>query len=102
MEVLVWAREHGFPWGVTSINAARGGRLDVLQWAVARGCSLPRGLVASAAEHGHHHIVMWALESGSCPFSEVDCCQLGLRGWLDALLQLAAATHNELLNVWPF
>ncbi len=49
LEVLQWARQNGCPWNeLTCTEAAKGGHLEVLQWARENGCPFdPRVL------HGH-------------------------------------------------
>ena len=38
LEVLQWARQNGCPWNELTCSAAAGGHLDVLQWAHENGC----------------------------------------------------------------
>ena len=44
LEVLQWAHENGCPWNEwTCTEAAKGGHLEVLQWAHQNGCPWNRG-----------------------------------------------------------
>ena len=38
LEVLRWLREHGYPWGASTCDAASRGHLDVLKWLREQGC----------------------------------------------------------------
>jgi len=39
LQVLIWLRENGFQWDKwTSVRAAEGGYLDILQWSLTHGC----------------------------------------------------------------
>jgi hypothetical protein len=53
LEVLQWARANGCEWDeYTCSDAARGGHLEVLQWARANGCEWDEGTCACAADGG--------------------------------------------------
>ena len=46
LEILRWARQHGFEWGVrTSSRAAAGGHLKVLKWLRENGCPWDLSLI---------------------------------------------------------
>ncbi len=68
LEVLQWARENGCPWNErTCANAASGGHLHVLQWARNNGCPWDVWTCIIAAQNGHLHVLQWARENG-CPW----------------------------------
>ena len=61
--MLQWARaqEPPCPWDeCTCSEAARGGRLEVLQWARAHGCPWDEDTCGLAAEGGHLAVLPWA------------------------------------------
>ena len=62
LNVLKWALERGCPWGAGNLcaHAALGGQLEVLRWA--RAHDYPR-----AAEGGHLEALKWLREHG-CPW----------------------------------
>ncbi|AGO82829.1 Ankyrin repeat domain containing protein [Pandoravirus dulcis] len=62
--VLDWLRDRGEVCRSTAmVAAAWQGRLDVIQWGVARGMA-PSGLVGHAARAGHQHIIEWLRSRG--------------------------------------
>ena len=70
LEVLQWARAHGCPWDArTCLMAARNGHLAVLQWARAHGCPWDEQTCARAAGNGHLKVLQWARAHG-CPWDE--------------------------------
>ena len=50
----------------TCLGAARGGHLEVLQWARANGCTWHKDTCAYAAQEGHLEVLQWARANG-CP-----------------------------------
>ena len=53
LEVLQWARQNGCPWDeYTCVYAAMGGHLEVLKWARANGCPFGAETLFAAAEKG--------------------------------------------------
>lgn len=54
LDMLKWAREHGYRWDArVCASAARGGHIDTLQWARAHGCPWNEHACARAARNGH-------------------------------------------------
>jgi hypothetical protein len=49
LEVLKWAREHGWPWA-ENVN-------QVLKWAWEQGCLVNRGVCHFAAKGGHLEVL---------------------------------------------
>ena len=73
LEVLQWARQHGCPWNEgTSQAAAMGGHLAVLQWAREHDCPWDPGTCYHAALGGHLSLLQWARAHG-CPWIKRDC-----------------------------
>jgi hypothetical protein len=85
VHVLQWAWANGFPWNVaecgpletwlwyarggrfeTCAAAARSGNLHLLQSMRAAGCSWDAQVRIEAAQHGHQHVLQWAIDNG-CP-----------------------------------
>jgi len=73
--VLKWAREHHCPWDWTTCAlAAKHGQLEVLKWALERGC--PRGagtLCAYAAVGGQLEVLTWLREHDYPWDGEITC-----------------------------
>ena len=91
LEVLQWARVNGCPWDwATCAWAARGGHMYVLQWARANGCPWSDWTCAQAAEGGHIDVPQW-LRANGCPWSERSCAQAAEGGHIDVLLWLRAS-----------
>ena len=65
-------------------DAARGGHLEVLQWARANGCPWDEKTCAGAAEGGHLGMLKWARENG-CPWNEETCAKAAYGGHLEVL-----------------
>ena len=70
--MLRWAREQHCPWDErTSANAAYGGHLEVLKWAVGHGLvnyrSWNTDTCAYAAQGGHLEVLKWA-RAHDCPW----------------------------------
>jgi hypothetical protein len=55
-----------------SSSAARGGNLDVLQYARANGCPWNASTCSNAASNGHTDIIRWARDNG-CPWNAKTC-----------------------------
>ena len=73
LEVLQWARANGAPWDEdTCTAAARSGHLEVLQWARANGCPWSEATCACAARGGHLEVLQWARANGA-PWNPKDC-----------------------------
>ena len=61
---------NGCPWDETTChNAAKGGHLEVLQWARQNGCPWNEWTCSYAAEGGHLEVLQWARENG-CPWGK--------------------------------
>lgn len=61
LNVLQWARKHGYEWDKeTCSEAARGGHFEVLKWARANGCNWHIDTTLNAATAGHLEILQWA------------------------------------------
>ena len=68
LEVLQWAVEHGCPWHKeATYEAAGGGHLEELQWAVEHECPWDEWTTYAAAGGGHLEVLQWAVEHG-CPW----------------------------------
>jgi len=62
LEVLQWALANGCSWNIyTCMNAAAGGYLEILQWFRAYGC--PRDRWTRHVATGH--ILEWAIANGA-------------------------------------
>ena len=65
LEVLQWARANRCPWDwATCAFAAEGGHLEVLQWARANGCKWDAQTCSRAARGGHLEMLQWARANG--------------------------------------
>ena len=85
MNVLQWARSEGCPWNKsTCARAAKGGHLDVLQWLRVNGCPWNKKTCELAAKSGHLHVLRWARING-CPWDEWVCANAAGGGHLDVL-----------------
>jgi hypothetical protein len=63
-------RENDCPWNEeTCYLAAKGGHLEMLQWARENGCPWNWQTCWKAAEGGHLEVLKWASEKG-CPWTE--------------------------------
>ena len=85
LEVLQWARVNGCPWDwATCAWAARGGHMYVLQWARANGCPWSDWTCWGAADGGHLEVLQW-LRAKSCPWDERTCAWAARGGHLEVL-----------------
>jgi hypothetical protein len=91
LEVLMWARDNGCPWNVsTCLEAAKNGHLDCLKWAHENGCPLEHGrpskndICLYAAQGGHLECLKWARWNGF-PWDERTCSHAAYRGHLECL-----------------
>jgi hypothetical protein len=74
LEVLQWAREHGCHWDAwTCSKAARGGHLETLKWAREHGCPWNEFTCYKAAQGGYLVVLQWAIENG-CHWNKSICC----------------------------
>ena len=64
--------------------AARGGKLETLQWLRSQGCAWDQSTCAQAALHGHLKCLQWARSEG-CPWSENTCTWAARGGQLECL-----------------
>ncbi len=73
LNVLQWARSQGCPWTARLCdNAALGGHLEVLQWVRNQGCPWDERTCADAALGGHLEVLQW-LRSQGCPWDVWTC-----------------------------
>jgi len=71
LEVLQWARANGCPWDWrTCMYAAQNGHLEVLQWARANGCPWDETTCLYAAGNGHLEVLQWVHANG-CPLGSL-------------------------------
>ena len=70
--------------GQTCMAAAKGGHLEVLQWARANGCRWNKTTCAGAAQGGRLEVLHWARANG-CPWNFFEC--------------LSGATANDKVDV---
>ena len=74
--MLQWLHARACPWDKrTCVNAAEGGRLEVLLWLRANGCEWNKETCLRAAEKGHLDVLGWAHANG-CPWDIVGCVTL--------------------------
>ncbi|KAG5178060.1 hypothetical protein JKP88DRAFT_350445 [Tribonema minus] len=98
LNLLEWLRENGCPWDEhTCSGAAEGGHLEVLRWARANGCPWSQETTWAAAKGGHLEVLQWAAANG-CPCDEETCRNAACGGHLAALQWLRArgCPWNEL------
>ena len=85
LDVLQWARANECPWDEdTCSSAARGGHLKVLQWARAKGCLWDKATCHYAAERSHFKVLQWARANG-CPWDKYVCLSAASGGHLEML-----------------
>jgi hypothetical protein len=85
MEVLQWARANGAPWDEwTCAYAARSGHLEMLQWARANGCPWDERTCAWSARGGHLEVLQWARANGA-PWNKLTCAAAAGGGHLEVL-----------------
>ena len=78
LDLLKWARARGYPWCEKTCHAAaENGHLEVLQWARAHGCPWDEETCTAAAKNGHLEVLQWARANG-CPF-ELSRAELSLQ-----------------------
>ena len=85
VELLAWAMARGCPW-IEAIceDAARGGHLEVLKWARERRCPWDSWVCVAAADGGHLEVLQWAREHG-CEWTEGTCSAAAQGGHLEVL-----------------
>ena len=85
LDVLQYARANGCLWDMwTCTLAAKGGHLDILQWAHANGCPWDEDTCAAAAEKGYLQILQYAHANG-CPWDSFTCLSAAKGGHLHIL-----------------
>ena len=85
LEVLQWARVNDCPWSaLTCSEAAGGGHLKMLQWAIANGCSWDETTCSEASCGGHLDVLKWARVNG-CPWDEMTLTSAADGGHLEVL-----------------
>jgi len=85
--LMAWAKDTGCPWEArTCAHVARGGHLEVLQWARARDpqCPWDATTCAAAAGAGHLAVVRWARKHG-CGWDDSTCRFAARHGHLAVL-----------------
>ena len=85
IEILQWARANGYSWDKhMSYLIAQSGRLEVLKWAHANGCPLDVDICNIAAEGGHLEMLKWA-HANSCHWDEWTSYVAARSGHLEVL-----------------
>jgi hypothetical protein len=94
LEVLQWAHANGCPWNeMTCAAAARGGHLEMLQWAHAKDCPWDEETCSRAVGGGYLEMLQWAL-ANDCPWDEEICSRAARGRHLEVLLALIEAGVN--------
>eukprot|EP00611_Tribonema_gayanum_P029008 TRINITY_DN7645_c0_g1_i1.p1 TRINITY_DN7645_c0_g1~~TRINITY_DN7645_c0_g1_i1.p1 ORF type:complete len:198 (+),score=66.56 TRINITY_DN7645_c0_g1_i1:167-760(+) len=97
LEVVIWARDNGFPVNeATCAAAASGGHLAVLRWARANGIAWDEGTCTCAAGNAHLDVLRYARANG-CPWSTWTCRNAALNGH-QTVLQWAIANGCPLVD----
>jgi hypothetical protein len=104
-QTLLYARAQGLPWGPKLTQSlADGGRLEVLQWAIANQCYwYKKGIVTSALQRADLPMLQW-LHSVVNPDLIKECAALGSSataklGFVGSVRVLAWLQSAELINV---
>lgn len=98
VNLLVWLREQGCPWDSRACAAAaKSGRIDLYQWLRVGGCPWDRRTAANAARSGHTEIIASLLDLGAPRWREV-CVGAARGGRLDTLQWLHDRHYP--LDVW--
>lgn len=85
IDVLQWARANRCPWDQsTCAAAAEGGHIDALRWVRVRKCPWDARTCAAAAKGGHLIVLQW-LRSNGCPWDTNTCVAAAKRGHLNVL-----------------
>ena len=85
LDVLKWARANGCSLdNIMCVYATRGGHLEMLKWLKENGCHWDGVICAFAADHGHIHILQWAREN-NYPWGELACASAAENGHLNVL-----------------
>jgi len=101
-ERFMWACSNGLPLDDkrTCAAFARGGDLEMLQWARANGCPWDEGTCAAAARGGHLEVLQWARANG-CPWD----ARVVMIGWDDRVVTekfagvvITDESHREVLE----
>jgi len=88
IQCLMFARDIGCPWDVsTTAAAATAGHLDFLVYAHENGCPWDVTTTSSAAMFGNLNCLRYALENG-CPWENLICAEAAKHGHLDCLQYL--------------
>ncbi len=82
--------------------AARGGHLEVLQWARSQGCPLDAWTCAHVAREGHVEVLQW-LNSQGCLWNEMEqeICSVAARGGHLEVLQWARSQGSAEVGQEP-
>ncbi|AJF97552.1 ankyrin repeat protein [Pandoravirus inopinatum] len=90
IDMLEWARARGCAWTAKTCAAAAGaGHMDVLQRLRAQGCPWDESTCKAAARGGHYEVLWWARANG-CPWDARTCKFVAASGRLDVLQRLRA------------
>jgi len=85
IDMVKFLRSHNFPWDErVCATAAQHGHLHILQWAHENGCPWDEKVCANAAYKGHLHVLQWAHDKG-CPLSRTLCAAAADGGQLNTL-----------------
>jgi hypothetical protein len=107
LELLKWARESGYFWGMKTCSAAaRNGHLEVLKWARNNKCPWDSRTVDEAAKGGHLEILKWVKENDdgytmSSGHPGFDWMTSKIRSdhlWMDICSSAAEGGHLEVLK----
>jgi hypothetical protein len=86
LEIVQWARNGNYgswDWRVC-VEAARGGHLEIIQWARRNGCEWNWLVCANAARGGHFELLKWARDNG-CAWNQSVCEGAAAAGHLEML-----------------
>ncbi len=75
LQVLQWAKSQGCSWNKQTSSFAAAGHLEVLQWAKSQGCSWDEETCTWAAREGHLEVLM--LAELECEGNEHKCFCVG-------------------------
>jgi hypothetical protein len=83
--VLQWAPSQGYPWDVRVCRfAAMYGHLEILKWARANGCPWDKEVCSNASRGGHLEVLQWARANG-CDWDRWVCHFAVMRDNLEVL-----------------
>jgi hypothetical protein len=100
--VMRYAREHGCNWGAGNAvcaAAARGGRLEILQWCVENGAARVPRTCEGAAAGGHLDVLKYANGNG-CPMNERAACAAAAHGHAACLAWIFENDGGSFRSSW--